>query len=132
VHVPIRYMRGAELELVVGQNGERTVVPRGERERVTIEPLEYPAQVQGPIAYGQELGTAEVLQDGRRIAIVPLMAATDVPAADLAQRTKSWFSRPLGVVLAFVVLSGTVLLAQRRRRPNGSRRRRTREEAPVG
>ena len=88
--------------------------------------------MKGPIAYGQELGTAEVLQDGRRIAVVPLMAATEVPAADLAQRTKSWFSRPLGVLLAFVVLSGTVLLAQRRRRPNGSRRRRTREEAPVG
>jgi serine-type D-Ala-D-Ala carboxypeptidase (penicillin-binding protein 5/6) len=132
VHVPIRYLRGAELELVVGQNGQRTVVPRGERDRVTIEPLRYPAEVQGPIAYGQELGTAEVLQDGRRIAVVPLMAATEVPAADLAQRTKSWFSRPLGVLLAFAVLSGTVLLAQRRRRLNGSRRRRTREEAPVG
>ena len=38
VRVPIRYRRGAELELVVGPNGERTVVPKHERERVTIKP----------------------------------------------------------------------------------------------
>ena len=44
------------------------------------------------------------------------------PAAGLAQRTKSWFTAPLGVLLAFAVLSGTVLLARRRRRPRGPRR----------
>jgi D-alanyl-D-alanine carboxypeptidase (penicillin-binding protein 5/6) len=131
ISVPIRYRRGAELELVVGRNGERSVVPRGERDRVTIEPIEYPTEVEGPIAAGQELGTAEVLQDGRRIATVPLVASAEVPAAGLAQRTKSWFTRPLAVVLAFAVLSGTVLLARRRRRPGGPGRRRAREEATT-
>jgi D-alanyl-D-alanine carboxypeptidase (penicillin-binding protein 5/6) len=131
VHVPIRYRRGAELELVVGRNGERTIVPRGERERVTIKPLRYPAEVEGPIAFGTELGTAAVLQDGRRIATVPLMAATEVPAAGVVQRTKAWFTRPIGVVLAFAVLSGTVLLARWRRRSGGPRRRRAREEARM-
>jgi D-alanyl-D-alanine carboxypeptidase (penicillin-binding protein 5/6) len=129
VSVPIRYRRGAELELVVGPNGERTVVRRGERDTVAVVPTRYPSEVEGPIAYGQELGEADVLQDGRKIATVALVAATEVPKADLAQRTKTWFSRPLAVVLAFAVLSGTVLMARRRRRPRGPGPRRAREEA---
>jgi D-alanyl-D-alanine carboxypeptidase (penicillin-binding protein 5/6) len=131
VSVPIRYRRGAELELVVGPNGERTVVPRHERERVTIRPTRFPSQVRGPIAYGQKLGEADVLQDGHKIATVPLVASGEVPAAGLAQRTKSWFTTPVGVLLAFAVLSGTVLLARRRRRPRGPGRKRAREEAGV-
>jgi D-alanyl-D-alanine carboxypeptidase (penicillin-binding protein 5/6) len=131
ITVPIRYRRGAELELVVGPNGHRTVVPDGERNRVTIRPLEWPDQVEGPIAVGTRLGRAEVLYDGERIATVPLVAPVDVPKADLTERTKSWFSRPLGVLLAFAVLSGTVLLARRRRRPRGPGPRRAREEATA-
>jgi hypothetical protein len=100
-----------------------------ERDGVTIVPTRYPSEVQGPIAYGQELGEADVLQDGRKIATVALVAATEVPKPDLAQRTKSWFSRPLAVVLAFAVLGGTVLVARRRRRPRGPGPRRAREEA---
>ena len=101
VRVPIRYRRGAELELVVGPNGERTVVPRGQRNLVTIRPIKYPTEVQGPIPYGTRLGMAEVLQDGHRIATVPLIGNAEVPDAGLAQRTKSWFTTPIGVVLAF-------------------------------
>ena len=72
-----------------------------------------------------------MLQDGRKIATVPLVASGEVPAAGVAQRTKSWFATPLGVILAFAVLSGTVLLARNRRRPRGPRPRRAREEAGV-
>jgi D-alanyl-D-alanine carboxypeptidase (penicillin-binding protein 5/6) len=129
--VPIRYRRGAELELVVGRNRERTVVPRRERERVTVRPIRWPREVEGPIAYGQRLGEAEVLQDGRRIGTVPLVARAAVPRAGLAQQTKSWFTRPIGVVLVFAALTGTFLLARRRRPPGGPRHRRAREEAPV-
>jgi serine-type D-Ala-D-Ala carboxypeptidase (penicillin-binding protein 5/6) len=131
VSVPIRYRRGAELELVVGPNGQRTVVPRHGRDSVTIRPTRFPSQVRGPVAYGQQLGEADVLQDGRRIATVPLVASTEVPAAGLAQRTKSWFTTPIGVLLAFAVLSGTVLLARRRRRPRKPSGKRAREEAGV-
>jgi D-alanyl-D-alanine carboxypeptidase (penicillin-binding protein 5/6) len=131
ISVPIRYRRGAELELVVGPNGERTVVPRHERDRVTIRPTRFPSQVRGPIAYRQKLGEADVLQDGRKIATVPLVSSGEVPDAGLAQRTKSWFATPLGVVLAFAVLSGTVVLARWRRRPRGPGRKRAREEAGV-
>jgi serine-type D-Ala-D-Ala carboxypeptidase (penicillin-binding protein 5/6) len=131
VHIPIRYRRGAELELLVGPNGERTVVPRHRRDLVTIRPRRFPSQVQGPIAYGAKLGEADVLQDGHKIATVPLVASGEVPAAGLAQRTKSWFTTPIGVILAFAVLGGTVLLARNRRRPRGPGRRRAREEAGV-
>jgi serine-type D-Ala-D-Ala carboxypeptidase (penicillin-binding protein 5/6) len=120
ISVPIRYRRGAELELVIGPNGQRA--------RVTVEPTRWPSEVQGPIAAGTVLGAAEVLQDGRRIATVPLVAAQDVAEANLAQRTKSWFTKPLAVVLAFAVLGGTVLLAGRRRRPRRPGPRRAREE----
>jgi serine-type D-Ala-D-Ala carboxypeptidase (penicillin-binding protein 5/6) len=131
VFVPIRYRRGAELELVVGPNGERTVVPRHQRERVTIKPTRYPSEIAGPIAFGQELGEADVLQDGRKIATVPLVASGEVPAAGVAQRTKSWFATPIGVLLAFGLVGGTVVLARRRRRPRGPGRKRAREEAGV-
>jgi serine-type D-Ala-D-Ala carboxypeptidase (penicillin-binding protein 5/6) len=129
VRVPIRHRRGAELELVIGPNGRRAVVPDGQRDRVTVEPISWPHEVEGPIAAGTELGEAQVLYEGERIGTVPLVAATEVPKADLAQRTKSWFSTPIGVVLGFAVLSGTVRLARRRRRPRGPGPRRTREEA---
>jgi D-alanyl-D-alanine carboxypeptidase (penicillin-binding protein 5/6) len=129
VKVPIRYRRGAELELVIGPNGERTVVPRGRRDDVTVRAIRYPARVEGPIPYGTRLGVAEVLQNGRRIATVPLIGNAEVPDAGLAQRTKSWFTTPIGVVLAFAVLSATVLVARRRRRPRGPGQRRAREEA---
>jgi serine-type D-Ala-D-Ala carboxypeptidase (penicillin-binding protein 5/6) len=131
ISVPIRYRRGAELELVVGPNGERTVVPRHGRDRVKLRPTRFPSQVRGPIAYGQKLGEADVLQDGRKIATVPLVASTEVPDAGLAQRTKSWFTTPIGVLLAFAVLSGTVLLARRRKRPRKPSRKQAREEAGV-
>jgi D-alanyl-D-alanine carboxypeptidase (penicillin-binding protein 5/6) len=129
ISVPIAYRRGAELGLVIGPNGERTVVPDGQRDRVVVKATSYPSEVVGPIAAGTVLGEADVLYDGRKIATVPLVAGWDVAKADLAQRTKSWFTRPLAVVLAFAVLGGTVLLARRRRRPRGPRSRRAREEA---
>jgi serine-type D-Ala-D-Ala carboxypeptidase (penicillin-binding protein 5/6) len=131
ISVPIRYRRGAELELVVGPNGERTVVPRHQRERVTIRATRFPSQVRGPIASGQKLGEADVLQAGRKIATVPLVAGGEVPAAGMVQRTKSWFTTPIGVVLGFAVLSATVLLARRRRRPRGPGHKRTHEEARI-
>jgi serine-type D-Ala-D-Ala carboxypeptidase (penicillin-binding protein 5/6) len=131
ISVPIRYRRGAELELVVGPNGECAVVPRRRRDLVTVIPRRYPSQVQGPIASGAKLGEADVLQDGRKIATVPLVAIGEVPAAGAAQRTKSWFATPIGVILAFAVLTGTVLLARNRRRPRGPGSRRAREEAGV-
>jgi D-alanyl-D-alanine carboxypeptidase (penicillin-binding protein 5/6) len=125
--VPIRYRPGAGLALQVGPNHVRVVVPRGKRSLVALRPLKVPAEVEGPIRRGQRLGTAEVLREGRRIAVVPLVAASAIPAAGAGQRVKAWFTRPLAVVLAFAVLGGTVLVARRRR--TGRPRRGSRREA---
>ena len=43
------------------------------------------------------------------------MAGASVPAADLAQRAKSWFTGPLAILLALAALAGTVLVARQLR-----------------
>jgi D-alanyl-D-alanine carboxypeptidase (penicillin-binding protein 5/6) len=117
--VPIRFRPGAGLALVSGRT-VRAIVPRGGRDLVTTRPLDVPEEVVGPIREGQKVATAEVLRDGKRIATIPLVAADAIPAAGTAQKVKSWFTRPLAVVLAFAVLGGTVLMARRGRiRPRG-------------
>jgi D-alanyl-D-alanine carboxypeptidase (penicillin-binding protein 5/6) len=121
--VPIKYRPGAGLALVAGRK-VRTIVPRGRRDLVVLQPFKLPSEVEGPIRRGQVLGSFMVLREGKRIATVPLVAAEAIPAASIGQRTKAWFTRPLAVVLAFAVLGGTVLLARRRttRSGHGSRR----------
>jgi serine-type D-Ala-D-Ala carboxypeptidase (penicillin-binding protein 5/6) len=125
--VPIRFRRGARLNLVAGRTVRR-VVPRGRRADVTTRLAGVPTEVAGPIRRGQRLATLHVSQGGRRVASVPVVAAAGVPEAGLGQRTKSTFTAPLAIVAAFAVLAGTVLGARRLRR--GLRPgRRTGEEA---
>ena len=52
-----------------------------------------------------------MLADGKRIAAVPIVSSASVPAADLPQRTKEWFTNPAALLLAGVVLGATVLVA---------------------
>jgi D-alanyl-D-alanine carboxypeptidase (penicillin-binding protein 5/6) len=125
--VPIKYRPGAGLALVAGRK-VRTIVPRGKRGTVVLQPLKVPDEVAGPISRGQVLGSFLVLRAGKRIASVPLVAAESIPEASIGQRTKAWFTRPLAVVLAFAVLGGTVLLARRRTTRSG---RRSRSEATA-
>ena len=126
--VPIRYRPGATLDVVVGRNRLRAIVPRGHRDVLVLRALKVPDHVTGPVRRGQVLGRAEVRRSGVRLGTVPLVAARSVPAAGLAQRTKDWFTRPGIIVLAFAVLGGTVLLARRR---SVRSRRRPRREAPA-
>ncbi|HZB76612.1 MAG TPA: D-alanyl-D-alanine carboxypeptidase family protein [Solirubrobacteraceae bacterium] len=121
----IRYRRGAELPLVTEQSKMR-VVRAGAR--ITHEDVGIPAVVEGPIQRGQELGRRKVYADGKLIAEVPIVSSATVPAADLTQRTKDWFTKPLALVLAGLVLGGTVLMARRIRR--GPPRRRTPRSEP--
>ena len=109
----IRYRAGAELEMVASRTVRR-IVPRGERDDVKVA-VHAPSVVEGPIRSGQRLGRVEVSQDGRLVATVPLIAHGSVPAASVAQRTKSAASTPwilLGGAIAAV--GATVLLARRR------------------
>jgi D-alanyl-D-alanine carboxypeptidase (penicillin-binding protein 5/6) len=108
--VPIRYRRGAELSLVASRTVRR-VVPRGHRGDVTTKVVGKPDDVAGPIVAGQSFGAVELLQGGRVVGRIPLVAGSSVPAADLEQKAKSWFTSPLPLLLAFAVLAGTVLVA---------------------
>ena len=121
---PIRYRRGAELDLVAGANARRFVVRRGQALRRCG--LQTPTEVQGPIRRGQALGKLKICRGDTRIATLPVVAADDVPRAGAAVRTKDWFTRPLTLVLVVLLgLGGSVLLARvRRRGPNGHRRSR--------
>ena len=63
---------------------------------ITINDVGVPKSVTGPVRRGQHFGYREVLADGKRIAAVPIVSSASVPAADLPQRTKDWFTDPLG------------------------------------
>jgi D-alanyl-D-alanine carboxypeptidase (penicillin-binding protein 5/6) len=118
---PIRYRRGAELDLIAGDSSRRFVVRRGQALRRCG--LEAPTEVAGPIRRGKALGKVKICRGDKKIATLPLVASADVPEASAAVRTKDWFTRPVTLVLVVLLgLGGSVLLARARRR--GSHRRR--------
>ena len=119
----IQYRPGATVPLVTGDAFRKTLRTDV---KVTTRDVGVPRTVTGPVARGQELGVREVYADGERIATVPIVAEHFVPAADVAQRTKDWFTRLPALILAVAVLGGTVLVARRLRR--GPRRRPPRSE----
>ena len=120
--VPIRYRRGAELALVAGKTVRR-IVPRGQRDDVDARVVGKPDDVAGPILAGKGFGAIEILQNGRVVGRVPLVAASSVPAADLEQKAKSWFTSPLPLLLVVGLIAGTVLVGRQLRRSvrNGRR-----------
>ena len=120
--VPIRYRRGAELPLVAGRTVRR-IVPRGQRDDVEPRIVGRPEDVTGPVIAGQAFGAVEILQNGRVVERVPLVAASSVPAADLEQKAKSWFTSPLPLLLLVAALAGTVLVARQLRRTVRNNRR---------
>jgi D-alanyl-D-alanine carboxypeptidase (penicillin-binding protein 5/6) len=115
----IEHRRGATVDLVTGGSVTR-VLPVDAK--VTYNDVNVPDMVTGPIARGQKFGYREVFADGERIAVVPIVSELFVPATDLTQRTKDWFTRPFSLVLAVLVLGGTVLVGRRLRRGPPRRR----------
>jgi D-alanyl-D-alanine carboxypeptidase (penicillin-binding protein 5/6) len=118
--VPIRDRAGATLELQAGKTVRRIVL-RGHRKEVKLA-VHAPDSVAGPIHTGQRLGRIEVTQGGRTVTTVPLVAARRVPAAGIAQKTKTWAARPLVLVLAVAAVGATLLALERRRRLSARRR----------
>ena len=109
----IEYRRGATTTLVT-ERGVRHVVPSGAE--ITVKDVGIPDTVAGPIRRGEHFGNREVYADGKRIAVVPVVASSSVPAADLPQRTKEWFTKPFALLLAGAVLGATLLAARGARR----------------
>lgn len=109
---PIRYRRGAEVALVAPRTLTH-VVRRGQRLRRRV--ISPPGEVEGPIRRGQRLGRVEIMVGRQRVATVPLVAAIAVPAAGVTQRSKDYFTRPLGFALAVLVLGASVVVVLRRR-----------------
>ena len=122
----IAFRRGATTNLITSGSVTR-VVRTGAK--ITMDDVGVPGTVTGPVARGQRFGYREVFADGKRIAAVPIVAEHFVPEADVAQRTKDWFTRPLALILAVAVLGGTVLMARRLRRGPPRGRRRSEPEA---
>ena len=109
----IRYRNGAKLKLVPDRTIRR-IVPRGHRDAVSLK-VDAPSVVEGPIRSGQRLGKVDVTQNGKLVATVPLIAQAAVPAAKIAEKTKSAASRPyIPIGVAIAALGATVLLARRR------------------
>ena len=54
-----------------------------------------PDDVTGPVAAGQSFGAVEILQGGRVVGRIPMVAASSLPAADFGQKAKAWFTSPL-------------------------------------
>ena len=89
--VPIRYRRGAELALEAGRTVRR-IVPRGQRDDVDAQVVGRPDDVAGPILAGKRSAPSRSSRTAAWCA--PLVAASSVPAADLEQKAKSWFTSP--------------------------------------
>jgi serine-type D-Ala-D-Ala carboxypeptidase (penicillin-binding protein 5/6) len=120
VHTPeIEYRRGAEAPLVTEHSVIRTVPADA---KITTRDVGVPEMITGPVVRGQRFGWREVFADGKRIAVVPIVSQSFVPEADLPQRVKDWFTRPLALLFAVAVLGGTVLVARRLRRGPPRRR----------
>jgi D-alanyl-D-alanine carboxypeptidase (penicillin-binding protein 5/6) len=118
---PIKYRRGAELSLVVGDTMRRFVIRRGQRLRRCG--LRVPAEVSGPIARGDKLGEVDICKGKKKLATLPVVASADVPAASLAVKTKDRFTSPwILLLVVFVGLSCTLGLSRLRRRSSGGRR----------
>jgi serine-type D-Ala-D-Ala carboxypeptidase (penicillin-binding protein 5/6) len=120
--VPIRYRRGAVLQVMAGRTISR-VLRKREGNPFTTRVLSIPSEIEGPVRRGQALGVIEVRAHGKRVATVPLVAANAVPKADFGQKTKEWFTHPIAIVLFAAVLAGSVLLARRGRQVHRRRRR---------
>jgi D-alanyl-D-alanine carboxypeptidase (penicillin-binding protein 5/6) len=84
----------------------RLTVRRGQR--IDVRTKE-PDQVEGPVAKGKRLGSAKVLIDGERVDAIPLVAATQVPAADLGDKLDSAIPGPRLIV--WIALIAVIALA---------------------
>jgi serine-type D-Ala-D-Ala carboxypeptidase (penicillin-binding protein 5/6) len=117
----VAHQDGRLVELAAAEDVSLTAL-RGERVDTRIDA---PAELEGPLRAGEEVGSAAVLRGDRVAARVPLVTATDVPAPGFLTRVATTLRDHLAVVGA-VVAALCVLLAAV---AVHARRKRTRAEA---
>jgi serine-type D-Ala-D-Ala carboxypeptidase (penicillin-binding protein 5/6) len=97
-------------------------VRRGER---VMRQLDAPGEVEGPLARGERVGSAQVVYRGKVVRRVPLVTADDVPGAGLPRRLTSALGPLLTLLLALAALGGVALVALRVRATRVKRARMT-------
>jgi D-alanyl-D-alanine carboxypeptidase (penicillin-binding protein 5/6) len=134
--VALRY-RGGEYVDVVAGGTVRHVLRRGVRTSVRVVGL--PAEVDGPLPRGSQLGTAIVRAGNEVLARVPVVTDRPVPEAGLGTRLDDLLGRPMTIVSLVLLLACSLplLLLRRRALRRGHaldaehRRARRREESAV-
>ena len=105
--------RDRRIPLVAGRT-ERRVLPRGQR--TTVRVTDAPEELDGPLAAGARVGTAEVRSGDEVLAEVPLVTARAVEEASLATRLGAVLRSPWAMLLVGLLGACTVLLVALRRR----------------
>jgi serine-type D-Ala-D-Ala carboxypeptidase (penicillin-binding protein 5/6) len=105
---------------LVASSGVQAIVRRGQRFTVSVQDV--PAELRGPIPAGARIGTAVVHLGGRVVGRVPLLTATPVSTASVADRFKDANGPVIVAVVIALVAVGSLLFMGLRRR--AARRRR--------
>ena len=105
---------------LVASSGVQAIVRRGQRFTVSVQDV--PAELRGPIPAGARIGTAVVHLGGRVVGRVPLLTATPVSTASVADRFKDANGPVIVAVVIALVAAGSLLFMGLRRR--AARRRR--------
>ena len=105
---------------LVASSGVQAIVRRGQRFTVSVQDV--PAELRGPIPAGARIGTAVVRLGGRVVGRVPLLTATPVSTASVADRFKDANGPVIVAVVIALLAVGSLLFMGLRRR--AARRRR--------
>jgi len=84
-------------------------------ERATTR-VHAPDELVGPLPAGRRVGSVTVLEHGHPARTVPLVAASEVPAAGTLRKLTWTLGWPLTLLLALGILGGIAVTARRLRR----------------
>ena len=74
-----------------------------------------PAQIEGPLDRGEQVGSVQVLSSGEAVRRAPLVTAAPVPAPGVADRVGSALERPLTWMLVVAIVSASAVALLRMR-----------------
>lgn len=112
---------------------ERKVVRTARRgERFDVRVMGAPAELDGPLPQGAQVGTVVVRQRGKVVDRVRLVTARAVTEASAVDRLKEFAGRPRTMVFAVIFLLGSLLLVVLRNRSARERPATDPEAAPSG